>query len=131
MPPTKREIDNWMQRQAKVVQSDPTLLRLVTSAVVSTERLTGLPEWDQFLQRLQPLLNEATAATQEWLVRLSGAMTDQDLRIAQMNYHACQSRVTTLQEVMQLPNEILKARSQADHNTPAVGSTITDARGDV
>ena len=42
MPPTKREIDNWMQRQAKVVQSDPTLLRLVTSAVVSTERLTGL-----------------------------------------------------------------------------------------
>ena len=120
-----------MQRQPVGVQTDPTLMRLVTSAVVSTERLTGCQEWDQYLQRLQPWLNDAMAATQEWLVRLSGAMTDQDVRIAQMNYHACQARVATLQEVMQLPNEILKARSQADHNTPAVESTITDARGTI
>ena len=91
MPPSKREIDAFLQRQtAKAV--DPSVMRLVTSAVVSTERLTGSLEWDQFLQRVQPLLNEAEAAAKEWLGRLAGSMTDQDIRIAQMNYHACTSR---------------------------------------
>lgn len=128
MPPSKREIDAFLARNA-TVRTDPAVMRLVTSAAVSTERLTGSPEWDQFLQRLQPLVNEAMEASQEWLVRLAASMTDQDLRIAQMNYHACQSRLTTLQEVLALPNEILKARSLADHKRPAGDSPITESRG--
>ena len=128
MPPSKREIDAFLQRQtAKAV--DPSVLRLVASAVVSTERLTGSSEWDQFLQRVQPLLNEAEAASQEWLARLAGAMTDHDLRIAQMNYHACHARWNTLKEVLALPSEIVKARSLADQKRPAGDSPITESRG--
>lgn len=128
MPPSKREIDAFLQRETtKAV--DPSVLRLVASAVVSTERLTGSPEWDQFLQRVQPLLNEAEAASKEWLTRIAGAMTEQDIRIAQMNYHACQSRWTTLQEVLALPGEIVKARSLADQNRPAGDLPITESRG--
>ena len=128
MPPSKREIDAFLKRETtKAV--DPSVLRLVASAVVSTERLTGSPEWDQFLQRVQPLLNEAEAASKEWLTRIAGAMTEQDIRIAQMNYHACQSRWTTLQEVLALPGEIVKARSLADQNRPAGDLPITESRG--
>lgn len=111
MPPTKREVDVYMAKHPKTAPQ--FTMDLLKSAAVQSERLTGQPEWDAYLQRLQPLLDEAKAAAAGWLERLGGALKDEDVRIAQFNYHACRARVATLEEVMALPHTIIEAHRSA------------------
>lgn len=116
MPPTLSEV-----RAAQA----PTRLReqlaetegLLKSAAVSSEKLTGSPEWDQYLQKLQPLLDEAKKECTDWLARLAAAGGDTDVRVAQFNYHYWNSRVILLQEVMLLPKAIMEAHRESRTNT--------------
>jgi len=111
MPPSLREF------KAKVptshVQPAGEYADLLRAAAVSSEKLTGQPEWDSYLSKLQAMLEEAQVAAAGWLERCGQALEDKDVRIAQFNYQACKARVTTLQEVMLLPQAIIEAHRGA------------------
>lgn len=111
MPPTRREVESAFKPQTPSIQHDTYWSSILKTAALSSEQLTGSQEWDKFLERLQPLLDDAKASRTMWLERLAGALSDSDVRIAQFNYQACQARVQTLEEVMTLPSEIIKLHS--------------------
>ena len=111
--PTRSDYEKWLEEKgAKVIPFpiDPGLLK---SAAVSAEKLTGNAEWDKYLTQLQALLQESQLSAQQWLERLGGALTERDVKECQLNYQACLSRATTLQEVMQLPQNIIQANHDA------------------
>ena len=112
MPPTKREVEANFKPHSPAVQHDQYWSTLLKSAAVSSEQLTGSQEWDRFLERLQPLLDDARQHEKMWLERSGGALEDKDIRIAQFNYQACKARVETLEEVMTLPREIMKLHAE-------------------
>lgn len=109
---TRQEYLSYLKANPKTStpQYDSSILR---SASISSEHLTGSREWDAYLERIQPLLDEAKESAMEWLRRLGGAMTEQDIRVAQFNYQACQARVATLEEVLAIPKEIMRAAQQS------------------
>jgi len=112
MPPTRREVEANFKPQAPAVQHDQYWSTLLKSAAVSSEHLTGSQEWDRFLERVQPLLNDAKQSAAMWLERLAGALSESDVRVAQFNYQACKARIETLEEVMALPREIVKLHAE-------------------
>lgn len=111
MPPTRREVEAAFPRTTVSKESDPYFAAVLKAAAVSSEKLTGSPEWDRFLEKLQPLLDDAKQSAAMWLERCGGAMSDADVRMAQFNYQACKARVDTLEEVMKLPREIIQAHA--------------------
>jgi hypothetical protein len=110
--PTKEEYLALEKKKAQAVQQrniDPQLLR---AAAIQSEHLTGLPEWDQYLTKLQPLLEQAEQEADHWLKQLGVALTDEQLRKSQLEYHSWKSRAETLKTVMQLPSMIIEAHRE-------------------
>lgn len=107
MPPTRRDYLDLVQQQKG--QDRVVSLDLLKSAAVSAEKLVGTPEWDRYLQLLQPLLTQAEAEATHWLENMGNAMEEHSLRLAQCNYHQWVSRARTIKELMELPNQIIGA----------------------
>ena len=80
---------------------------IVRTAAVSAEKLLGDPNWDRYLMRVQALLNESEKGRVLWGQRCTQALSGDDIRIAQLNYHACDARAKALTEVMLLPKELV------------------------
>lgn len=111
MPPTLAEFRAAEQSTGvtKLREQVAEVHGLLRSAAVSSEKLTTSTEWNQYLQKLQPLLEDAQKSAALWLERCGGALSESDVRQAQLNYQACHARVNTLKEVMLLPHAILEA----------------------
>ena len=104
MPPTLKEYKDKYAEQA-VAPVIP--LRVPDAAEVRFTKLTNSAEWDSFLARCQAKLNEAEQACDTWGKRALVATDDKDIREAQYCYHACNARVSTLKEIMGLPQQVL------------------------
>ena len=110
MPPTLREIRQLSATKAMVDYTERKVAHdAVRSAALSAEKLLGDPNWDRYLMRLQALLEEVTVARAQWMERCTGALSENDIRIAQLNYQACDARMKTLVEVMALPKQLVEA----------------------
>ena len=111
MPPTFKEAKAYMDElQTKAwAQRQDMVIPAIRSAALSAEKLLGDPHWDRYLMKCQALLNEATAARTDWMVKCTRAVSENDRIVAQWNYHACDARVTTLTEVMGIPKELMDA----------------------
>lgn len=115
MPATKREVSDYLASKRANHSTHTTAQywqSILASASVSSERLTGSPEWDTYLMKLQHLLEDAQSSCATWLERCGGAMKDEDVRLSQFNYQACHARVETLKEVMALPKEIIQLQRE-------------------
>ena len=110
MPPTLREIRQMSATKAITAFAERDVATAnLRSAALSAEKLLGDPNWDRYLMRLQALLEEVTVARAQWMERCTGALSENDIRIAQLNYQACDARMKTLVEVMALPKQLVEA----------------------
>lgn len=113
MPPTLREVQaSQTTGVTRVREQLAEVNGLLKAAAISSEKLTTSEEWNRYLERLQPLLEQAKHECTQWLSRLSGAATETDVRVAQFNYQAWNSRYNTLQEVMLMPKAIIEAHHE-------------------
>ena len=125
MPPTLRDVRTALaeraERERATVAGEPSQRALL--AAVSAEKLLGDPNWDRYLMRLQALLNEVKTARTMWAERCTGAVSLDDVRVAQLNFHACDARMKTLVEVMEIPtalmDEVKDASSRPSGPEPA------------
>ena len=109
MPPTREQVSEQFTRmQAQVARARAVDLSLLHSALVKAEAMTGHPAWDGFLQQCQARLDEAVASREMWNERMRMAFQDSDLRMAQANWHIQNSRVDTLNEIMELPRRVIE-----------------------
>lgn len=109
MPPTLREVKESLAERAaseRIARNTPTQQAFL--AAVSAEKLLGDPNWDRYIMRLQALINEVTAARAIWAERCTGAISADNIRVAQFNFHACDARLTTLLEVMAIPKSLIE-----------------------
>ena len=108
MPPTREQFDAQMKRmQQQVSRARAVDLSLLHSARVKAQAMTGHPAWDGFLQQLQARVDEAVASREMWAERMRMAYQDSDVRMAQCNWHIHNSRVDTLNEIMELPKNVI------------------------
>lgn len=132
MPPTLREIRQMSASKAMEAFAEREATHAtVRSAALSAEKLVGDPNWDRYLMRCQALLNEVEAARVQWMERCTGAVGESDIRIAQLNYHACDARMKTLIEVMGIPKQLMEAGHGHDpllggdgHLAPGTGEPV-------
>ena len=109
MPPTKQQFEAMHAKQQEDFKRIRALdLSLLHSAAVKAEQLTGSDGWDAFLRQLQARLEQAGQTRQMWDERMRLAFSDTDLRMAQANWHIWNSRVDTLNEVMELPKHVME-----------------------
>jgi hypothetical protein len=105
--PTKTE---WLNAQrlssypAKP-QYDAGLLR---SAAVQAEKLTGTPEWDRFLEKVQARRNEFWQQYESWLAQLEIAKDEVAVKAAQINCAIYKNCAFALDEIMALPGDLIK-----------------------
>ena len=108
MPPTREQVNEQFTRmQAQVARARAVDLSLLHSALVKAQAMTGHPAWDGFLQQLQARLDDAMASREMWADRMRMAYQDSDMRMAQCNWHIQNSRVDTLNEIMELPKNVI------------------------
>ena len=86
-------------------QYDPGLLR---SAAVQAEKLTGTPEWDRFLEKVQARRNEFWAQYESWRDQLEIAKDENAVKAAQINCAIYKNCAFALDEIMALPGELIK-----------------------
>ena len=109
MPPTREQVNEQFTRmQAQVVRARAVDLSLLHSALVNSQLVTGHPGWDQFLQQCQGRLELAMKDRDAWGERMRGAYQESDMRLAQVNWHVANSRVDTLNEIMELPRRVIE-----------------------
>ena len=126
MPPTRQQFDALQARQREMAGRTRAIdLSLLHSAGVRAELLTGHDGWDMYLRQLQGRLEQAEQSMNAYDQRMKEAVVESDLRIAQINWQVCKSRVDTLQEVMELPKQVietahreltLKGAASSSHN---------------
>lgn len=107
MPPTLKEFKDKMAEQA-MPPLPVTVPRIPDAVEVRFTKLTGSEEWDSFLRRCQVLLDQAEESCDTWGKRALVATDDKDIREAQYCYHACNARVSTLKEIMGLPQQVIE-----------------------
>jgi hypothetical protein len=104
--PTRSEWLNTV-RSGEPVQRryDAGLLR---SAAVQAEKLTGTPEWDRFLEKVQSRRNEFWQQYEGWLAQLEIAKNEDAVKAAQINCAIYKNCAFALDEIMALPGELIK-----------------------
>jgi hypothetical protein len=107
--PTKSE---WLDRVHTKADDRPGYdLGLLKSAAVQQEKLTGSPEWDQFLTKVQARRDEFWKQYESWRERLEFAKTDDIVKECQINVALYKNCALALDDIMDLPSQILKERS--------------------
>lgn len=92
-------------------------LAKLRTAAVPMEKLTGSEEWDSFLRKCEAFQDtdraQLTALEEKW--NSTSYLADEQLRILRMEMLRLRSRVEARQEVMDLPQEIVRsARGPSD-----------------
>lgn len=109
MPPTREQFDAQMKRmQEQVSRMRAVDLSLLHSAMVNAQALTSHPAWDGFLRQCQGRLDAAVKDRDGWGDRMRSAFNESDMRLAQVNWHVANSRVDTLNEIMELPRRVIE-----------------------
>ena len=109
MPPTRTDfLDRIAKAPAPIRSISPDLLKV---AAVKSAELTGHPAWDDYLTRLQAMLDRAEAELVTWTENCCNAYKDEDVRYAQRNVTQYKTEVDVLKRVMQIPLEVIKAHN--------------------
>ena len=106
MPPTRTD---FLQRITEApLPARPIPADLLKVAAVKAAELTGHPAWDDYLTRLQAMLDQAEAELATWTENCCNALSVDDMRYAQRNVTQFKTQITVLKEVMRLPVEVIK-----------------------
>lgn len=108
MPPSKEDVLTYLKRQELLAAEKEPLNTLLRSAAIRSEELTGDVQWDSFLRRIQPLLEDAVASKQYWLGKMGDAFDELNRTMCQIEYIKQRTVEDTLKLVMNLPHEIIK-----------------------
>ena len=109
MPPTREQFNTRVKElQEQVSRARAVDLSLLHSALVKAEAMTGHPAWDGFLQQCQGRLDDAVKERDGWGERMRDAFQESDMRMAQVNWHIANSRINTLNEIMELPRRVIE-----------------------
>jgi hypothetical protein len=83
-------------------------LSMLRSAAVQAEKLTGVPEWDRFLEKVQARRNEFWAQYESWREQLEIAKNEDAVKAAQINCAIYKNCAFALDEIMALPGDLIK-----------------------
>lgn len=108
MPPRESDIQAFLKKKRKEHVAEFLENSLLKSAAVQSDKLTGSPEWDRFLERLQPLLDDAKSQKAYWLGLYGDAFDELNRGMRQAKYLEYRAIEETLERVMTLPKEIVK-----------------------
>lgn len=84
---------------------------LLHQAQVATEMLTGVPEWDVFLQRVQGFVDAEKKLVEGMTENLPPAMTSEQVLQAHRHIIHSRARIEAWEKVLSLPKEILAAKA--------------------
>lgn len=87
----------------------PDLLR---QAKLATEYVTGLPEWDVFLQRIQAFVNDERAVIAAMAENMPATMTSEQVLMAHRRILESKAKVEAWERVLALPKNLLSAASE-------------------
>ena len=75
------------------------------------ERLTGQPEWDQFLQMLETRREEMVADLDDWRKQFEESVDFSHARLMElkMGFAIAHNRLAVLDDVMELPKRLTEA----------------------
>lgn len=106
---------DWKAHQASKASSVPKSFNeaLLKQAAVESTTLTGTPEWDRYLQRLQVKYQEAVRELQTLYEKMATPMTQEQVFLSYVAVNVITERKRVLEECMALPKEIVQ--HAADH----------------
>lgn len=88
--------------------------QILQQAKVATEHLTGTPEWDVFLQRVQAfVVNERATLLAAMEATLSPSLTTEQIQQAHRQMLAMKAKIEAWETVLRLPNAIMESATQA------------------
>lgn len=106
---TREEVDAFARkfesaREARVPQASPELLR---QAQVATDKLTGQPEWDVFLQRIQAWIDDERRKLAAMAEHMPPNMTSEQVLQAHRHMIDSRAKVEAWEQVLALPKALL------------------------
>ena len=99
-------LDKRKEGEAKVQAFNKELLK---QSAVKSQYLTNNEHWDDYLSRLQAKLDEAQVERLGWMEKSACALTEVDVKVAQLNFAIFNERVRCLEECMSLPQTLISA----------------------
>lgn len=108
MPPSQREVLQFLEKKQSHQPSPAIDAGLLKSAAVSAEKLTGTPEWDRYLSYMQAEREEFQKQYIGWREKLEYAKSQEDVKECQINCAIYKSCVQVLEKFMELPATLMK-----------------------
>lgn len=114
MKVTREEADSvareYQRRAApRTAPASPELLR---QAQVAQEKLTGLPEWDVFLQRVQAWIDAERQKLAAMAESMPPSMTSEQVLQAHRHMVDSRAKVEAWEQVLALPKALLSPREE-------------------
>lgn len=97
------------QRDPRAQQSSGASPELLRQAVVAMENLTGLPEWDVFLQRIQAFVDDERRLIAAMVDNMPATMTNEQILAAHRRILESKAKVEAWERVLSLPKSLLSA----------------------
>lgn len=99
----------WKEHQAsRMVREKPVNEAFLQQAVVEARLLTGHEAWDAYLGKLQVLVDEANAEVKGLYEKLSGPLSEEQVRLAYISLNVFHERLRVLRYCMSLPKELVQ-----------------------
>ena len=92
---------------------------LLRQAQVATAHLTGTPEWDVFLQRVQGWIDTETKLVASMTDNLPASMTSEQVLQAHRHILQARAKIEAWEQVLSLPKAILAAKAPEAKATAA------------
>ena len=110
MKVTREEADALVrefEKRAAPRMAQPASPDLLRQAQVATEKLTGLPEWDVFLQRIQAWIDDERQKLAAMAEHMPPSMTSEQVLQAHRHIIDSRAKVEAWEQVLALPKALL------------------------
>lgn len=111
MKVTREEVDSLMRLKPRPDLAVGPASEMLRQAQIATEHLTGMPEWDVFLQRVQVWIDEERQRLAAMAENMPPNMTSEQVLQAHRFVIESRTKVQAWEQVLRLPKEILAAKA--------------------
>ena len=114
MKVTREEADALARQSApqRRLATQPASPELLRQAVVATEHLTGQPEWDVFLQRIQAWIDDERRKLAAMAEHMPPNMTSEQVLQAHRLMIDSRAKVEAWEQVLALPKALLSTPAE-------------------
>jgi hypothetical protein len=105
--PSRKEFDDLMK--SKESKEDPKLDTVLESAALQMEHLTGDPDWDRFLTKIQPRIERLQNQIDDLREKVFKAPTPDVFQAIRSEYWYTKGLLDAYKDVLSIPKTIVEA----------------------